>query len=202
MLASSRAASPKTQSGKQIFAFDGWGSAVVCMQQSPALDVVACGLADGRIVLHNLKTDKTVMVLRHADASVTSLSFRSDHASAPAPMLVSGDSNGALAVWDLNKRRMLSLMKNAHRHGGMRCAGVCFAWPRNSRAYEGVASVAFLSGEPVMLSAGSLDNAIRMWIFDSGDHTGKARLLRERTGEHDRNGSALCGVFSHRACSV
>lgn len=148
-----------------VYTFAGWGAAITCVAQSPALDVVGCGLADGRIVLHNLKTDTTVMVLRHVDAGVTSLSFRSDHASAPLPMLVSGDTNGALAVWDLNKRSMLTLVKNAHRS-----------------ASGGVASVAFLLGEPVMVTAGAADNALRMWIFDAGDHSGEPRLLRERTG--------------------
>jgi hypothetical protein len=33
-----------------------------------------------------------------------------------------------------------------------------------------------------MLSAGSSDNALRMWIFDPQDQTGNPRLLRERTG--------------------
>jgi U3 small nucleolar RNA-associated protein 21 len=44
-----------------IFTFAGWNSAVMVMEQAPAVDVVAFGLADGRIILHNLKFDKTLM---------------------------------------------------------------------------------------------------------------------------------------------
>ena len=40
---------------------EGWGSAVTCIEQSPAVDVVGIGLANGKIYLHNLKYDKTVL---------------------------------------------------------------------------------------------------------------------------------------------
>lgn len=40
---------------KLIYTFQGWGSPVTCIVQSPAVDVVAIGLADGRILIHNLK---------------------------------------------------------------------------------------------------------------------------------------------------
>jgi U3 small nucleolar RNA-associated protein 21 len=40
---------------KLIYTFQGWGSPVTCIVQSPAVDVVAIGLADGRIMIHNLK---------------------------------------------------------------------------------------------------------------------------------------------------
>ena len=46
---------------KLVYEFEGWGSPVVCIKQSPALDVVAVGLGDGRVVVHNLKYDKSVM---------------------------------------------------------------------------------------------------------------------------------------------
>lgn len=151
------------KTGKLIHKFDGWGSLeVTCIAQSPALDVLACGLSDGRIVLHNFKVDQTICTLRHAGACVTSVSFRTDP-NASLALMVSGDTNGQIAVWDLEKTRMVALLKHAHRHGG-------------------VASVAFLAGEPVMLSSGSRDNSVRMWIFDVHDQTGTPRLLRERTG--------------------
>lgn len=44
-----------------IFTFAGWQSAVTSMEQAPAIDVVAFGLADGRIILHNLRFDKTIV---------------------------------------------------------------------------------------------------------------------------------------------
>jgi U3 small nucleolar RNA-associated protein 21 len=98
------------KSGKLVYTFEGWGAPVNCLQQSPALDVVACGLSDGRIVLHNLKLGQEVMVLRHASASVNAVSFRTDTATT-LPLMVSGDSSGAIAVWDLNKKRLVSILK-------------------------------------------------------------------------------------------
>ena len=47
-----------------MYEFSGWGCGVVCVEESPALDVVGCGLADGRIVVHNIKTDTTLMVFQ------------------------------------------------------------------------------------------------------------------------------------------
>ena len=46
------------------------------MLQAPAVDVLAIGLADGRIILHNLKHDKTVMDFKQDWGEVTALSFR------------------------------------------------------------------------------------------------------------------------------
>ena len=43
------------KSNKLIYSFDGWNSGVTVLAQAPAIDVVAIGLADGRIVLHNLR---------------------------------------------------------------------------------------------------------------------------------------------------
>lgn len=149
------------KTGKLLYTFAGWGSGVTCLEQSPALDVIAIGLADGRIVLHNIKTDVTVMTLTHTGASVTSLAFRTDSESRQSPpTLVSGDSAGMIAIWDLAKQRLSALQKRAH--GG------------------GVASTSFLPGEPLLVSAGSGDNGIKIWIFDSED--GSCRLLRERSG--------------------
>eukprot|EP00897_Mesotaenium_endlicherianum_P007094 jgi/Mesen1/6412/ME000329S05575 len=64
-------------SGRQLYEFKGWGSPVRCCVSSPALDVVAVGCADGRVHLHNLKFDETVVSFSHeARGPVTALSFR------------------------------------------------------------------------------------------------------------------------------
>jgi U3 small nucleolar RNA-associated protein 21 len=49
---------------------------VTCLANSPALDIVAIGLSDGRIILHNLKYDKTLFTFTHSPGPVTALSFR------------------------------------------------------------------------------------------------------------------------------
>lgn len=49
---------------------------VTCVEQSPAVDVVAIGLTNGNIIIHNLKLDKTVTQFHQAEGAVTSMSFR------------------------------------------------------------------------------------------------------------------------------
>ena len=44
--------------------------------QAPAVHVVAVGLESGRIILHNLKFDETVLELKQDWGPVTTLSFR------------------------------------------------------------------------------------------------------------------------------
>ena len=45
-------------------------------QQAPAVDVVAIGLADGQIVLHNLKFDETIVKFTQDWGVVTTIAFR------------------------------------------------------------------------------------------------------------------------------
>lgn len=44
--------------------------------QAPAVDVVAVGLADGRVILHNIKFDETIVTFTHDWGPVTAVSFR------------------------------------------------------------------------------------------------------------------------------
>ena len=60
------------RSGQKVHEFAGWGSAVLCLEQSPALDVVGIGHADGRIVLHNLRVDRSVLTLSHEEGDACS----------------------------------------------------------------------------------------------------------------------------------
>ena len=46
---------------KRVYAYTSWGAGVTALEQSPAVDVVGVGLSDGRIVLHNLKFDETLI---------------------------------------------------------------------------------------------------------------------------------------------
>jgi U3 small nucleolar RNA-associated protein 21 len=146
------------RSRARVHEFDrGWNSAITALAQSPALDVVAVGLADGRLFLINLKYDTTLLELRHDDGdAVRSLAFRTD---GPA-WLVSGAASGALHAWQLEKRARLALRPCAHEGG--------------------VASLLFLRGKPELLSAGASDNSIRMWSCDA--HSGEMGLLRQRSG--------------------
>ncbi len=67
------------RSGQRIYEFKGWRAPVLCLEQSPALDVVGIGHANGRIVLHNLRADATVLTLAHEPGDAcTALAFRTD----------------------------------------------------------------------------------------------------------------------------
>ncbi|KAK9504785.1 hypothetical protein O3M35_008971 [Rhynocoris fuscipes] len=143
------------KTSKLVHTFDGWNSAITVLEQSTALDVVGVGLADGRIILHNLKYDKTIVHFSQDWGPVTDLSFRTDG----PPIMVSGTLVGHVVIWDLEERRVASQILDAH--DGL------------------VSSVICLSGEPIMVTS-SPDNSVKMWIFDQPDKGG--RLLRKREG--------------------
>ncbi|XP_042482497.1 U3 small nucleolar RNA-associated protein 21 homolog isoform X2 [Macadamia integrifolia] len=141
---------------KKLYEFKGWNSSIFCCVSSPALDVVAVGCADGKIHVHNLRYDEEVVTFSHsARGAVTALSFRTDG----QPLLASGDSSGVISIWDLEKRKLQSVIREAHDNSIM--------------------SLHFFTNEPVLMSS-SADNSIKMWIFDTSD--GDPRLLRFRSG--------------------
>ena len=73
-----------------------YASAVMALEQSTALDVVGVGFANGRIALHNLKFDETVVTFSHElDDAVRALAFKSDG----EPILVSCGAHGTIHVW-------------------------------------------------------------------------------------------------------
>lgn len=116
-----------------------------CMAPSPALDVVGVGLADGRVVLHNVRYDEQVAAFDNAagaglaaegllgggagtalaaggsGGAVTALSFRS---GAGVPLLAAGGGGGVVTVWNLEERRLHTVIRDAHAGplvGGWRC---------------------------------------------------------------------------------
>jgi U3 small nucleolar RNA-associated protein 21 len=124
------------KSGEKIYKFCGWGSAVLCLEQAPALDVVAVGLASGDIIVHNLKFDESIVRFSQDWGPVTGLAFRTDG----PPMLISSSSNGHLALWDLEEKRMAAQTRDAH------CAEIT--------------GIKCLQGEPLMLTS-SPDNTLK-----------------------------------------
>lgn len=156
------------QSKKLIYTFRGWGSKVTSLAQSPAVDVIAIGLADGSVKLHNIRADETVFSVKMGGGSVavTSVTFRTDG----RPIMATGGSSGTVALWNLERKgELMGLIGSAHD--------------------AAVASLAFLEGEPILVSAAA-DNAVKMWIFDNGSDPGFARLLRSRAG-HSKPSSKI-----------
>ena len=143
-------------------------STLTCVVQSPAVDVVGVGFADGRALLHNLKFDQTLGGVQQEDGGVTALVFRTDG----TPTLCTASSRGHVSVWDLNTRTLVTMVRDAH-------------------ARAAITALHFLPGQPVLLSSAG-DNALRAWIFDAAD--GGARLLRERAGHRWRFVNLCCSL--------
>uniref|UniRef100_A0A453T6N4 WDR36/Utp21 N-terminal domain-containing protein n=1 Tax=Aegilops tauschii subsp. strangulata TaxID=200361 RepID=A0A453T6N4_AEGTS len=141
---------------KKVYAFKGWDSSVRCCVSSPALDMVAVGCSDGSIHVHNIRYDEELMSFNHEiRGAVTALSFRTDG----QPLLASGGSSGVISIWNLEKRRLHSVIREAHDGS--------------------IVSLHFFANEPILMSSAA-DNSIKMWIFDNNE--GDARLLRFRSG--------------------
>ncbi|XP_037340915.2 WD repeat-containing protein 36 [Pungitius pungitius] len=143
------------KTSKLLFTFPGWSAGVTVLQQSPAVDVVGVGTATGRIVIHNIRLDETLMSFTQDWGPISSLAFRTDG----PPIVASGSPQGHIAFWDLERRQLLTQHRHAHR--------------------TAVAAVTFLHGEPLLITNGA-DNAIKVWIFDH--EGGSPRLLRSRQG--------------------
>ena len=143
------------RSQKMIYEFTGWDSAITVLEQAPAIDVIAVGLDDGRIFVHNLKTDETLMTFSQEWGSVLAISFRTDG----PPIMASTGRSGNVVLWDLEKRRILSQMRNIHNGPIYGCE--------------------FINNEPLLVTSSS-DNALKVWIFDQSDNSG--RILFDRQG--------------------
>ncbi|KAJ1921187.1 rRNA-processing protein utp21 [Mycoemilia scoparia] len=142
--------------GKHVYETKSFGSPIITLEQAPVVDVVAVGLLDGRIILHNIKLDETLLTL-HQEGKVTAVTFRTDE----LPIMATASAEGDISIWDLDERRLIHVMRGAH--DGL------------------IPSIDFLSKQPILISSGA-DNAIKEWIFDSLDHV--PRLLRQRSGHY------------------
>ena len=86
--------------------------------------------------------------------TVTGLSFRTDG----PPMMASSSTNGQIAFWNLEEKKVVGTLL-AHN--------------------DGIFTLSFMPNEPLLLTT-SLDNSLKLWIFDKLD--GTPRLLRYREG--------------------
>ncbi|XP_071782503.2 WD repeat-containing protein 36 [Centroberyx gerrardi] len=143
------------KTSKLLFSFPGWSAGVTVLQQSPAADIVGVGTATGRIIIHNIRVDETLMSFTQDWGPISSLAFRTDG----PPLVASGSPQGHIAFWDLERRQLVAQQRHAHR--------------------SAVAAATFLHGQPLLVTNGA-DNAIKVWIFDQ--EGGGARLLRSRQG--------------------
>lgn len=73
--------------------------------------------------------------------------------------MAAGGSAGVVTVWNLEQRRLHTIIRDAHD--------------------APLLALHFFPGEPRLMSAAG-DNTLKQWLFDSAD--GTARLLRFRAG--------------------
>uniref|UniRef100_H0YRW1 WD repeat domain 36 n=1 Tax=Taeniopygia guttata TaxID=59729 RepID=H0YRW1_TAEGU len=140
---------------------------------SEPVDVVAVGLVSGHIIVHNIKFDETLMKFQQDWGPITAVSFRTDG----HPVMAAGSPVGHIALWDLEEKKLMCQMQDAHS--------------------TAIAGMTFVPGEPLLITNGA-DNALRVWIFDGPGGTG--RVLRSRMGHsapptkiryHGQNGEQI-----------
>lgn len=140
---------------KCLFKFQGWESKVTCLAQSPVVDVVAIGLDDGHVYIHNIRYDEVVMKIYQEYGSITSMSFRLDD----QPYLVTASPIGHLMIWNLERKRLSSQIRFAHQDSISKCQ--------------------FIRNEALLVTSGC-DNSLKIWSMDMSDGCGT--LLCQRAG--------------------
>lgn len=143
---------------KCLYTFRGWESPVTCLVQSPVPDVIAIGLADGHVYVHNIRYDEVVMKIYQDYGQVTSMSFRLDD----QPYLVTASEVGHLMVWNLERKRLSTQIRNAHSGSISNCQ--------------------FVRNESLLITSGN-DNSLKVWSMDMSD--GGGTLLHHRSGHSE-----------------
>jgi U3 small nucleolar RNA-associated protein 21 len=186
------------KSSKLVYSYEkaNLSSPVTILKQAPAIDVVAIGLQNGQIILHNLKYDETLVSFMQEWGPITSLAFRTGNSLVfkrslfdfniifskllillrlysiilfcfvfsfinkdGSPIMISGSCLGHMAIWNLEEKRLIAQLREAH-----------------NAAIEGMQALQF---EPLIVTSSS-DNSLKVWIFDMSD--GSCRMLRQRHG--------------------
>ncbi|SPO27880.1 related to UTP21 - U3 snoRNP protein [Ustilago trichophora] len=146
-------------------------AAIVNLTQSPAVDIIAVGFADGHVLLHDIRLDESLFSI-HASGGLSSgsVSFRSDgkqHSVAIAT------NSGNISIFDLEPA---SASGSSSANNGPRLTYSI------QDAHDGaVGSIEFVPGQPLLISSGG-DNSCKQWFFESASMP--PRLLKGRSGHH------------------
>jgi len=120
---------------KMVFEFKMKGeSSITCLQQSPVVDIVAVGCADGQIHLMNLRFNSVLLSFTQKEGPIASLSFLTDTRLEVSLLASTSKQSGSVALWDLNAKKIHCEIKAPH--GGKTINTLCF-----------------LDNEPVLLTA-------------------------------------------------
>ncbi|KAK5132196.1 hypothetical protein LTR08_009320 [Meristemomyces frigidus] len=150
--------------------------AITALEPTPALSLVAIAYAHGPLLIHDIRTDETLLALQPPpDAPITSITFRTDSLGAgsdgqtPGVMATASLASGDVTLWDLS---------NAGRRTGVLRAAHAAPTPTTP---GGITRVHFLPGQSILASSG-LDNSLHTWIFDLTPFSPLPRPLHHRSG--------------------
>ena len=168
------------------------GSTVTAIANTTHLHHIALATSNGQIHIHNILADLPLFTLGPKFPSskrITSLSFCTDPAvgagtsperkasgNSTTRILAAGDSDGDITLWDLEKRRIVGVMRAAHGNGVVKCE--------------------FLAGQKVMITTGG-DNSLKVYIFSAHSLPWFIYLLLGY-----RNGSLIHHIPFYLACYV
>ena len=150
--------------------------AVTAIGPTPALSLVAIAYENGRLHIHDVRADQTVIQLSTtAGAPITSISFSTDGIGAgddgrsAGAMATASSFSGDITLWDLNEGgRKAGVLRSAHAQPFANIPG-------------GVSRVEFLPGQAILVSS-SPDNSLKTWILDETPFSPIPRLLHSRSG--------------------
>ncbi|KYG41839.1 hypothetical protein M433DRAFT_450328, partial [Acidomyces richmondensis BFW] len=149
---------------------------VTAIEPTPALSLVAIAYESGPLLIHDIRTDQTVLQLAASSGiPVHSISFRTDGIGAgedgqqAGVMATASTLSGDITLWDLNNGgRKSGVLRSAHGHSSAEMSG-------------GVSKIEFLPGQAIIVSSG-LDNSLKTWIFDHTPFSPIPRILHQRGG--------------------
>lgn len=171
--------------------------AVTCLEATPSLCLLAIAYASGRLVIQDVRRDKTLLALDAGtagvtgdgenDAPVNTISFRTDGLGAgqdgrkDGVMATASAASGDVTFWDLNGGgRIMGVLRSAHNPPGLSSDEETEAATATA-VRGGLSKIEFLPGQPVLLTSG-LDNALKSWIFDETPFSPLPRALHQRSG--------------------
>ncbi|CAG9331667.1 unnamed protein product [Blepharisma stoltei] len=131
-------------------------SEITSLEHSPALDVIAVGLENGKIIFADILHDNVLFELTQ-NGAVTSISFCTHPGK---EKLATGNSQGQVHIWDLPEQRLQATIS---AHPGFK-----------------VDKVFFPPGEPLLITSSGPDNSLKQWVFEFSDP--EPRLLKQRSG--------------------
>lgn len=154
--------------------------AVVCLEPTTALSLLAISYSQGPLTVHDILRDKLVIQLNAGteDAPVSAMSFRSDGQGAgqdgrkDGVLATATLASGDVTFWDLNKGgRVMGVLRSAHNPPSQ----------DGPLVRGGISKIEFLSGQAVILTSGR-DNSLKSWIFDETPFSPVPRILHTRSG--------------------